>query len=80
MTNTEKIDEVSKYVAILSERVDALEEDVARVEETHTQVAILEHRVNQLEKNADRWQSVRDKLLFLILGAVITLIVKRFWP
>ncbi len=80
MTNTEKIDDLSRFVAILSEQLDSMRGEVARVRDIQTQVGILEHRINQLEKNADRWQSGRDKVLFLILGAVITLIVKHFWP
>ena len=79
-TNTEKIDELSSAVAILNERVDALEEAAAAFADTPIQVAILEHRVNHLEKTADRWLLIRDKLLFLVIGAVITLIVKHIWP
>lgn len=79
-TNTEKIDELGVVVASLIARLDGMGDVVAQLADLQTRVALLEHKVNQLEKNADRWQSVRDKILFIILGAIITLIVKHFWP
>jgi hypothetical protein len=87
-TNTERIDELAKLVAKLTERLDNVRADTAGLSELRTRVALLEQHVNRLVKNTDEashWRlSLLQSVLALIVGAILTiavqLLLKHFWP
>jgi hypothetical protein len=74
-TNTEKIEEMSRLVAALTERLDNVRRDTEGLAELATQVALLRQRVEDLRSGwntwSQRWWMLVPPLVGALAGAVL---------
>ena len=79
-TNTDRIVELERIVATLTERTDNLKEMLDQVGDLRTRIALLEHQVQELrtqlqEASQRRWSLV-PVVIAAILGALGMLLVQ----
>lgn len=79
-TQAEKIDELEKLVATLTERLDNIRAEVGDLAEMRTKLAVVEERLTEMkrageESNRMRWSLV-PSLVAALVGAILTLLVQ----
>ena len=80
-TDGDKIDDLTKDVATLSERVHIIRAQVEVVSELSVKVALLEHQVPEIKKSQDKWGQrlwmILAPLVGAAMGSLLTYYLKR---